>query len=177
MAYTKRNKNKNKTTLRKKRGGMWPFDNPKQGQPQPPPPQNNSNILINDRITTEPNNNNTKYKEIGIIHSTEAVGINAVRGFVTNVSNTFGFKGVDVSRYDVARNNVIKKLLGLITSTQKICNLRLDIENTPQSIHIHAYGTLLELEKDRPMIESRPPMIESRPIENNVDNNTIMNRI
>jgi hypothetical protein len=169
MAYTKRNKNKNRKTLRKKRGGMWPFDNPTQQPQQPQQPQNNSNVLINDRITTEPNNN-TKYKEIGIIHSTEAVGINFVRGVVTNISNTFGLKGVDVSRYDVARNNVIKKLLNLITPNQKICNLRLDIENTPQSIHIHAYGTLVELEKDM--------ITPTKPIETpNVDDNTIMNRI
>ena len=163
MAYTKRNKNRK--TLRKKRGGMWPFGNTNQGQPSQPPQQNNSNVLINDRITTDPNNNNSKYKEIGIIHTTEAVGINFVRGFVTNISNTFGLKGVDVSRYDVARNNIIKKLLGLISPKQKICNLRMEIDNTPQSIYIHAYGTLLEL-LEKP-IDNPRPIEELRPIENN----------
>lgn len=174
MAYTKRSKNKNKRTLRKKRGGMWPFDNPTQEQQQQTQkPQNNSNVLINDRITTEPNNINSKYKEIGIIHTTEAVGINFVRGFVTSVSNTLGFKGVDVSRYDAARNNIIKKLLGLITQNQKICNLRMEIDNTPQSIYIHAYGTLLEKDIDNLVKDNQLKPIE-KPIENLMKENQLI---
>ena len=174
MAYTKRSKNKNKRTLRKKRGGMWPLDNQTQGQPQQTQqPQNNSNVLINDRITTEPNNINSKYKEIGIIHTTEAVGINFVRGFVTSISNTLGFKGVDVSRYDAARNNIIKKLLGLITQNQKICNLRMEIDNTPQSIYIHAYGTLLEKDIDNLVKDNQLKPVE-KPIENLMKENQLI---
>ena len=59
----------------------------------------------------------------------------------------FGAKGFDNSVYDKTRNLALYKIMKQINvQTQKICNLRMEIENNPSSssFFIHLYGTLLE---------------------------------
>ena len=95
-------------------------------------------------------NQDINYKEIGVIHITESAAINALKGFATGVANIFGKKGFDNSVYDKARNSALSKIMKEInTQTQKICNLRMDVENNPASslFFIHLYGTLLERKK------------------------------
>ena len=92
-------------------------------------------------------NTDMNYREVGIIHITQAGAINILRGFATGVANVFGKGGFDTSIYDIARNNALSKIISQInTNTQKICNLRMDVENNPQSssFFIHLSGTLLE---------------------------------
>lgn len=100
-------------------------------------------IFRTDRISTEPNTDNT-YKEIGIIHLSESIAINAARGFVTGVANLFGKKGFENIIYDNLRNDALKLLQEKITSTQKISNLRMEIDRYLDLIYVHIYGTLLE---------------------------------
>ena len=103
-------------------------------------------IYSSHNITSQ-QNQDPNYKEIGIVHITESAAINALKGFATGVANIFGAKGFDNSVYDKARNTALNKIMKQIdTKKQKICNLRMDVENNPQSslFFIHLYGTLLE---------------------------------
>jgi hypothetical protein len=100
-------------------------------------------IFMSDRISTEPNKDST-YKEIGIIHLSESIAINAARGFVTGVANLFGKKGFENIIYDNLRNDALKLLQEKITKNQKISNLRMEIDRYLDLIYVHIYGTLLE---------------------------------
>lgn len=106
-------------------------------------------IFTSTNISTQPNTD-MNYKELGIIHITESAAVNALKDFATGIANIFGSKGFDNSVYDKARNLALKKIISQIDEkTQKICNLRMDVENNPQSslFFLHLYGTLLEKRK------------------------------
>ena len=102
-------------------------------------------IFDSTNISTQPNTD-MSYKEVGVIHITESAAINALKGFATGVANIFGAKGFDNSVYDVTRNKALKKIMEQLDANQKICNLRMDVENNPASslFFIHLYGTLLQ---------------------------------
>ena len=107
----------------------------------------NDFIYFSNNISTQPNTD-SNYKEIGIIHITEKAAINIIKGFATGVAGIFGRKGFDTVNYDIARNKALSKIMAQINiQTQKICNLKVDIEGTPDSFFIHLYGTLLERRK------------------------------
>ena len=170
MPKTK-NVRKIKRKTRSIKGGMWPFS--RDAPYQPPQQMPSSNVFSDSRLSTEPNQD-MNYEEAGIIHASEAVGINIARTIITNVANVFGSKGIDLSRYDVCRTAVLTKLLNNVPAGCKVCNIKMDIENSAQntSIHVHAYGTLMRFkQKARPM--SPPPMspapIEPRDIELSFD--------
>ena len=139
--YKNKNKNKNKNNHNKKtlklnklKGGANPAD---------------LYIYESPYISTQ-QNQDINYKEVGIIHITESAAINILKGFATGVANIFGAKGFDNSVYDKARNSALAKIMKQINiQTQKICNLRMDVENNPASslFFIHLYGTLLERKK------------------------------
>ena len=104
-------------------------------------------IYNSSNISTQ-QNQDINYKEVGIIHITESGAVNILKGFATGVANIFGSKGFDNSVYDKARNVALKKIMSQInTQKQKICNLRMEVENNPASslFFIHLYGTLLEI--------------------------------
>jgi hypothetical protein len=106
-------------------------------------------IFPSQNVSTQPNED-INYKEIGIIHVTDSAAVNALKGFATGVANIFGSKGFDNSVYDRARNSALAKLMRQINKdTQKICNLRMDIDNGSESslFFVHIYGTLLEKKK------------------------------
>jgi uncharacterized protein YbjQ (UPF0145 family) len=101
---------------------------------------------LTENISTQPNAD-INYKEIGVVHITDSGAVNALKGFATGIANIFGSKGFDNSVYDRARNSALNKLMNQIDKNkQKVCNLRMDVENNPQSslFFIHLYGTLLE---------------------------------
>jgi hypothetical protein len=103
-------------------------------------------IYLTENISTQPNAD-INYKEIGVVHITDSGAVNALKGFATGIANIFGSKGFDNSVYDRARNSALNKLMNQIDKNkQKVCNLRMDVENNPQSslFFIHLYGTLLE---------------------------------
>jgi hypothetical protein len=149
-----------KRKTRSIKGGMWPFSQPPQQQPQQIP---SSNVFSDTRLSTQPNED-MNYEDAGIIHATEAVGINLGRAFITNVANAFGSKGIDLSRYDVGRTAVLTKLLNNVPNGCKICNIKMDIENSPQSIHVHAYGSLMKPKMVRP---ATPITMQMSPIMEN----------
>jgi len=102
-------------------------------------------IYLSQTISTQLNTD-MSYKEIGIAHVTESGAVNALKGFATGVVNIFGAKGFDNSVYDRTRNKALEKLMDQLNPNQKVCNLRMDVENNPASslFFIHLYGTLLQ---------------------------------
>ena len=106
-------------------------------------------IFPSQNISTQPNED-INYKEIGIIHVTDSAAVNALKGFATGVANIFGSKGFDNSVYDNARNSALRKIMRQINKdTQKVCNLRMDVDIGSHSalFFVHLYGTLLEKKK------------------------------
>ncbi len=146
MSNTKLTKSKNNSkSLKKTIKRSKVNSNLKGGAP-------NKDIFIfpSNNISTQPNQD-INYKEIGVIHVTDSAAVNALKGFATGVANIFGAKGFDNSVYDRARNSALAKIMKQInTNTQKICNLRMDIDNGSQSslFFVHLYGTLLEKKKN-----------------------------
>jgi hypothetical protein len=132
MKYTKNKKNNkdknNKNILtRKQKGGE------------------SSYIFKSQGLTTQ-ENRDTNYKEIGIIHITESGAINILRSAATGLFNLVGNKGFDNKIYDETRNKALKKIYSQLSNNQKVCNLKMEIENVSESqlFFIHIYGTLLE---------------------------------
>ena len=155
-----------KRKTRSIRGGMiWPFSNNEPRQiPQQPP---SSNVFSDTRLSAEPNQD-MNYEDAGIIHATEAVGINIARTIITNVANVFGSKGMDLSRYDVCRTAVLTKLLNNVPNGYKVCNIKMDIENSAQNtnIHVHAYGSLMRPKRSMGQMAPLPtPSIRESPME------------
>ena len=95
------------------------------------------------QISTQPNTDNS-YKEIGIIHITDSQGINYFRNVGTDIANLFGRKGFDNTLVDRLRNDALNQLKIKITANQKICSLRMEIQESQSLFMIHLYGTLLE---------------------------------
>ena len=101
-------------------------------------------IFSSAQISTQPNTD-TDYQEIGVIHVTESAAVNVVRGAATDFVGIFGNKGFDNTVFDVARNDGLTKILGMLKLNQKVCNLRMDAESSnPSLFFVHFYGTLLE---------------------------------
>jgi hypothetical protein len=144
IKLTKNKSKKNNKTLKRSKVRQ----NLKGGGSSKKSGKNNKQIFIfPSKYVSTQTNTDINYKEIGIVHITQSGAINALRGMATGVANIFGKGGFDTSIYDIARNNALNKIVSQInTSNQKICNLRMDIENNPQSssFFIHLYGTLLE---------------------------------
>ena len=90
-------------------------------------------------------NMDSAYKEIGVIHLTDSMAINAVRGIATGIANMFGSKGFDNSVIDNLRNKTLTTLKTMINANQKVCNLRMELERSDPALILHnIYGTLLE---------------------------------
>ena len=165
-----------KRKTRSIKGGMWPFSNNEQQQQQQQQQQqiqSSSNVFSDTRLSAEPNQD-MNYEDAGIIHATEAVGINIARTIITDVANVFGSKGVDLSRYDVCRTAVLTKLLNNVPNGYKVCNIKMDIENSARntSVHVHAYGSLMRPKRTMsqmvppppsPIMEQVPPISEPKP--------------
>ena len=141
MSLTRKNSNKinNKRNNKIKNSNKIKNKTKKGGNPL------NLYIFRSNQITNQQNNDNS-YKEVGIIHITESGAINLIRSAATGLLNVFGSKGFDNTIYDSTRNLALNKLKSLLKSNQKVCNLRMEIENISQSqlFFIHLYGTLLE---------------------------------
>ena len=102
-------------------------------------------ILESTLISSDPNTD-PSYRHVGLIHFTDAAGINIVRGVFTNVANVFGKKGFDNTIYDELRKTTLEKVQKLLKPGQKICSCRMDFDVTPTNgmIFHHFYGTLYE---------------------------------
>jgi uncharacterized protein YbjQ (UPF0145 family) len=103
-------------------------------------------IFPSAHVSTQ-SNTDMNYREVGVVHITQVGAINFLRDIGTGVANFFGKGGFDGSIYDKTRNKAMETIVSKInTNSQKICNLRMDVENNPQSSSflIHLYGTLLQ---------------------------------
>lgn len=91
-------------------------------------------------------NTDPEYNEIGIIHTSEPGSVNIAREFMTDVANVFGRKGFDRTIYDQIRKKAFENLEKLLQENQKICNLKIDVENVKANslFFIHLHGMLLE---------------------------------
>ena len=78
----------------------------------------------------------------GIIHITEAVGINVARGVGTNLANFFGDEGFQSNLYDTVKANAFKKLKNKVSSKYIVGNIKMDIETTNATIFCHLVGTV-----------------------------------
>ena len=98
------------------------------------------NIFSNPRFTTGPvKNANVK----GIVHVTEAVGINIVRDVGTNFANFFGKKGFESKLYDDAKSKAFDKLEKIVSNKKySVGNIKMDIETTDKTIFCHLVGTI-----------------------------------
>lgn len=147
MPKTKSVRRSKRTTRKNIRGGMWPFTSTNEVRVQEP---RSLNVFDDRRLSTQPNED-LSYEDAGIIHVSYSVGVNFGREIITNIANTFGAKGVDLSRYNVARTGALKKLLQECPPGHKVCNIKMDVENSPQIIYVHAYGTLMKPKMDKRM--------------------------
>ena len=106
-------------------------------------PQRADCVFATTKISTEPNRD-SNYYEAGVIHLSDATGINLVRGVITGISNVFGAKGIDNSVYDALRKQTLTSLQTMLKHDEKICNLRMDFDSpSPELLYHHLYGTLL----------------------------------
>ena len=119
-------------------------------------PHRSDCVFHSNRISTEPNQD-PNYYEIGVIHLSDATGINLVRGVVTGISNIFGAKGIDNTVYDALRKQTLTSLQKMMKPDEKICNLRMDFDSpSPELLYHHLYGTLL---RKRPAKRVPPPRV------------------
>ena len=101
-------------------------------------------IYPSEFISTQ-QNTDANYKEIGIIHVTDSTNINAISGKSQGMGLFSETKNTDNRIFDLARNNALKKLGEKINiTTQKVCNLRMDISSEQTSVLVHLYGTLMQ---------------------------------
>jgi len=102
-------------------------------------------VFLTKKISTQ-QNTDPNYEEVGIIHVSQSSASGAARSFVTDVSNVFGAQGFENAIFDQARNLALKDLATKFnTETQKVCNLRMDIDmSNPNLVMVNCYGTLLE---------------------------------
>jgi hypothetical protein len=78
----------------------------------------------------------------GIVHITEAVGINVARGVGTNLANFFGDEGFQSKLYDTVKANAFEKLKNKVSSKYIVGNIKMDIETTNATIFCHLIGTV-----------------------------------
>ena len=104
----------------------------------------NTSVFSDHRISTQ-QNSDPAFKESGVIHFSDSQAINALREVGTGFSNFFGSKGFDNAIYDNLRNSSLIKLTALLQPGEKICNLRMEFDQTtPGLIFHHVYGTILK---------------------------------
>ena len=105
-----------------------------------------TNIINNPRLSTG-NIRKKNIKNKGLIHATEAIGINALRGFGTGIANLFGKGGFESKLYDDVKQAAFKIFENKLKENPKlyIGNIKIDIETTKATIFCHLVGTMYEL--------------------------------
>jgi hypothetical protein len=107
-------------------------------------------IVEDARLSTQ-DNKDPLYTEIGVVHTSESVAINIVRGTVTDVFNIVGLSGFNNTLFDTARHNCLVNMLAKLNNLKsssgrdlKISNIRFEaITVDPTLITMNAYGTFL----------------------------------
>jgi uncharacterized protein YbjQ (UPF0145 family) len=111
------------------------------------PTESASYFFPTKNISTQ-ENKDSDYEEVGIIHITDTLGVNAIREGATSFFNIFGQKGFDNSRYDVVRNEVLKLMVEEMKkqNIDRVCNVRMDASPGSEynsMIIANIYGTAL----------------------------------
>lgn len=102
--------------------------------------EENINIVGDKRFTTADIKN---MESKGLVHVTEAVGINAIRDVATNFVNFFGKSGFESKLYDKAKQKAFMKLKKLVNNKKYyVGNIKMDIETTQTTIFCHIIGTI-----------------------------------
>ena len=103
---------------------------------------NKINVLVDSRFSTS-SFDNMKCK--GIVHVTEAIGINVVRGMGTDFANLFGKAGFESELYDNVKQKALRKLKKLVSNKKyKVGNIKMDIETTNATVFCHLIGTVYQ---------------------------------
>jgi len=84
------------------------------------------------------------YKVVGVLTHTSNVGINAVRGMATGISNFFGKSGFELSRFNDAKKKGLQEIISHLTDKQKVIGLSIEVDNSQTMICIHFTGTVIE---------------------------------
>tara|TARA_B110000285_G_C15052842_1_gene577947 strand:- start:420 stop:821 length:402 start_codon:yes stop_codon:yes gene_type:complete len=102
----------------------------------------NINIINNKRLSTgKPTNKNMISK--GLIHITEAVGINLARDIGSGFANLFGSAGFESTLYDEVKKKAFDKLIEMMSNKKLyVGNIKLDIETDKNTIFCHLIGTI-----------------------------------
>ena len=91
---------------------------------------------------TMTDNRNSDYKPIGIVHATGLYAVGTAKSFLSGATNALGFTGFEASRYNSARRRALNKLYSELKGSDKICNLRIEMQESHSTVMAHAYGTL-----------------------------------
>ena len=102
----------------------------------------NVNIVHTYKISTQ-TTIDPGYKVVGILTHTENIGINAVRGVATGISNFFGKSGFELSRFNDAKKKGLQAIASQLTGKQKVIGLSIEVDNSPTMICVHFTGTVI----------------------------------
>lgn len=101
----------------------------------------------NSKLLYLSSNTDPNYVEKGVVFLTTSAGINVLRDAGTSFFNFFGKSGFENGPYEGCKLKCLQGLEAQIPdkNTQKLCNVKLDIENNnKQTIFVHGYGQLYE---------------------------------
>lgn len=119
-----------------------PLDN-KPVSEQSTPEDINTYIHMSEKVSMQ--SISIDYKQVGIFHITESTAVNAIKGIGTGIVNLAGYSGFTNTVYDKLRNDVLKKVDGILKDGQKVFNIKMDFETSPEgTIYLHLYGDLCE---------------------------------
>tara|TARA_B100001142_G_C14045914_1_gene543913 strand:+ start:246 stop:629 length:384 start_codon:yes stop_codon:yes gene_type:complete len=105
---------------------------------------NNSNInIINHRRFSTGNPTYKNMVSKGLVHITEAVGVNIARDFGSGLANLFGSAGFESKLYDEVKKKAFDKLIYMMSDEKlHVCNIKIDIETDKNTIFCHLVGTI-----------------------------------
>lgn len=129
-----------------------PTPNEKDATPDTPntpidPKDIDQYVFMSQQVSMEPNTDD-EFTHMGVVHVTDSAGINVLREGISGLANFFGSKGIENAVYDYARNGALKKLVGVLKTNQKVCNLRMDMDVKDSMVFVHMYGNLYENESE-----------------------------
>ena len=88
-------------------------------------------------------------KPKGIVHVTEAVGINVLRDMGTEFANFFGRGGFESTVYDSVKEKAFQKLKKIVSNKKyKVGNIKMDMETTQTTVFCHLIGTIYKEYRD-----------------------------
>lgn len=103
--------------------------------------RNHLNMFETTSITMT-DNRSSDYKPVGIVHATGIYAVGVAKSLLSGTTNSLGFTAFESGRYSSARRRALNKLHSELQGTDKICNLRMEVQETRSTVIAHAYGTL-----------------------------------